>query len=126
VADLNNREDVSRIEDLLRSNSGITTLVNNAGVGAAAPLLQSDIGKMDDMITLNVTALTRLTSSGIGAVYADMTENVYWVFEVAVNPGRFEDLKTLMAAQVEVTQRNEVGALNYEWEISDDQKVCHI
>jgi hypothetical protein len=61
VADLNNRKDVSRVEDLLRSNAGITTLVNNAGVGAAAPLLQSDIGKMEDMITLNVTALTRLT-----------------------------------------------------------------
>jgi uncharacterized protein len=61
VADLNSREDVSRIEDLLRSNAGITALVNNAGVGAATPLLQSDIGKMDDMITLNVTALTRLT-----------------------------------------------------------------
>jgi uncharacterized protein len=61
VADLNSREDVSRIEDLLRSNARITALVNNAGVGAATPLLQSDIGKMDDMITLNVTALTRLT-----------------------------------------------------------------
>ena len=61
MADLNSREDVSRIEDLLRSNAGITALVNNAGVGAATPLLQSDIGKMDDMITLNVTALTRLT-----------------------------------------------------------------
>jgi uncharacterized protein len=61
VADLNHREDVGRIEDLLRSNAGITTLVNNAGVGGAAPLLQSDIGKMEDMITLNVTALTRLT-----------------------------------------------------------------
>ena len=43
-----------------------------------------------------------------------MTENVYWVFELAINPGRFEDLKTLMAAMVEATQRNEVGALNYE------------
>jgi short-subunit dehydrogenase len=61
VADLNKQEDVSRIEDLLRSNAGITTLVNNAGVGAAAPLLQADIGKMEDMITLNVIALTRLT-----------------------------------------------------------------
>jgi uncharacterized protein len=61
VADLNNREDVHRIEDLLRSNAAITTLVNNAGVGAASPLLQSDIRKMEDMITLNVTALTRLT-----------------------------------------------------------------
>ena len=55
-----------------------------------------------------------------------MTENVYWVLELAINPGRFEDLKTLMAAMVEATQRNEAGALNYEWAISDDQKSCHI
>jgi quinol monooxygenase YgiN len=55
-----------------------------------------------------------------------MTENVYWVLELAINPGRLEDLKTLMAAMVEATQRNEVGALNYEWTISDDQKVCHL
>jgi quinol monooxygenase YgiN len=55
-----------------------------------------------------------------------MTENVYWAFELAINPGRFEDLKTLVTAMVEATQRNEVGALNYEWAISDDRQVCHI
>jgi quinol monooxygenase YgiN len=55
-----------------------------------------------------------------------MTENVYWVFELAINPGRFEDLKTLMVELVEATQKNEVGALNYEWAISDDRQVCHI
>jgi quinol monooxygenase YgiN len=55
-----------------------------------------------------------------------MTENVYWVFEVAINPGRFEELKTLVAELVEATQKNEVGALNYEWAISDDRQVCHI
>jgi quinol monooxygenase YgiN len=51
---------------------------------------------------------------------------IYWVFELAINPGRFEDLKTLMADMVEATQKNEVGALNYEWAISDDQPVCHL
>jgi quinol monooxygenase YgiN len=55
-----------------------------------------------------------------------MTENVYWVFEVAINPGRFEELKTLIAELVEATQQNELGALNYEWAISDDRQVCHI
>ena len=40
--------------------------------------------------------------------------------QVAINTLRFEDLKTLIAAMVEATQRNEVGALNYEWAISDD------
>ena len=51
---------------------------------------------------------------------------IYWVFELAINPGRFEDLKTLMADMVEATQRNEVGTLNYEWAISDDRQVCHV
>jgi hypothetical protein len=37
---------------------------------------------------------------------------IYWVFELAINPGRFEDLKTLMADMVEATQRNEVGTLD--------------
>ena len=61
TADLNNKADLGRVEQLLRDDANITLLVNNAGVGAAAPLLDSDVDKMDDMITLNVRALTRLT-----------------------------------------------------------------
>jgi uncharacterized protein len=61
TADLNNKVDLGRIEKLLRADGRITLLVNNAGVGATAPLLGSDVDKMDDMITLNVGALTRLT-----------------------------------------------------------------
>jgi uncharacterized protein len=61
AADLNDKADLRRIETLLRSDAGITMLVNNAGVGALGPLLESDVDKMDDMIELNVTALTRLT-----------------------------------------------------------------
>jgi len=55
-----------------------------------------------------------------------MTGHVYWVLEVTMNPGRFEELKTLMAELVETTQKNELGALNYEWAISDDRQVCHV
>lgn len=61
TADLNNKSDLSRIETLLRTDGGITMLVNNAGVGAVAPLLESDPDAMEQMIELNVTALTRLT-----------------------------------------------------------------
>jgi short-subunit dehydrogenase len=61
AADLNDNADLARIETTLRTNSNITLLVNNAGVGAAAPLLNSDVEKMDQMIRLNVVALTRLT-----------------------------------------------------------------
>src|SRR6267154_1740928 len=60
-ADLNNKTDLARIETTLRTNPSITLLVNNAGVGATTPLLDSDVEKMDEMIRLNVGALTRLT-----------------------------------------------------------------
>jgi len=65
TADLNDRADLARIETTLRTNASITLLVNNAGVGAAAPLLGSDIEKMDEMIRLNVGALTRLTYAAV-------------------------------------------------------------
>jgi short-subunit dehydrogenase len=60
-ADLTSPADLQRVEDILRTNAGISVLVNNAGVGASAPLVASDVDKMEDMIRLNVTALTRLT-----------------------------------------------------------------
>ncbi|HET9833777.1 MAG TPA: SDR family NAD(P)-dependent oxidoreductase, partial [Vicinamibacterales bacterium] len=61
AADLGNKTDVRRVEDILRTDSSISVLVNNAGIGGAAPLLDSDPDKMEAMIELNVTALTRLT-----------------------------------------------------------------
>ncbi|MHC1945134.1 SDR family oxidoreductase [Bradyrhizobium sp. UFLA06-06] len=65
AADLSKRGDVSRIESILRSNTGISVLVNNAGVGATAPLLASDVDKMSDLIALNVDALMRLTYAAV-------------------------------------------------------------
>jgi short-subunit dehydrogenase len=61
AANLNDKADLARIETTLRTNASVTLLVNNAGVGATAPLLDSDVEKMDEMIRLNVGALTRLT-----------------------------------------------------------------
>src|SRR6202023_169891 len=60
-ADLTNKDEISRMENMLRADGSITLLVINAGVGATAPLLASDVQKMEDMITLNVGVLTRLT-----------------------------------------------------------------
>ena len=62
-ADLASEEGIARIEEVLRTDASITMLVNNAGVGATAPLLQSDPAKMDAMITLNVVALSRLAKA---------------------------------------------------------------
>jgi len=69
-ADLIAPADLKRVEDILRTNAGISLLVNNAGVGATAPLVASDVDEMENMIRLNVTALTRLTyaaAPGFGA-----------------------------------------------------------
>jgi short-subunit dehydrogenase len=60
-ADLNDKKDLARVEETLKSDASITLLVNNAGIGTFAPLLNSDVNKMDEMISLNVGALTRLT-----------------------------------------------------------------
>lgn len=60
VADLGDQAGLAVVEQLLRSNDQISLLVNNAGVGATAPLLDSDVEAMTRMIELNVMALTRL------------------------------------------------------------------
>ena len=70
AADLASRADLARIEELLRRDASIALLVNNAGVGATAPLLGSDVDKMEDLITLNVTALTRLTYAAVPGLVA--------------------------------------------------------
>ena len=61
AADLTKPADLAQVETQLKTDSSITLLINNAGVGATAPLLNADVEKMQEMIALNVTALTRLT-----------------------------------------------------------------
>jgi short-subunit dehydrogenase len=66
-ADLTRSEDIAKIESTFKTDASITMLVNNAGVGATAPLLQSDVDAMERLITLNVTATTRLAYAAAGA-----------------------------------------------------------
>ncbi|MBB5371752.1 MULTISPECIES: SDR family oxidoreductase [unclassified Janthinobacterium] len=61
AADLNDKAGLSKIEAVLREDPSITMLVNNAGVGSVASVLNADIDEMEAMIFLNITALTRLT-----------------------------------------------------------------
>ena len=70
AADLTQPGDLAEVETVLRTDASITLLVNNAGVGATAPLLQSDIADMDRMITLNVGVLTRLAYAAAPAFVA--------------------------------------------------------
>jgi uncharacterized protein len=61
LADLNDKVGLAKVEAVLRDDPNITMLVNNAGVGSVASILQADIDKMQAMIDLNISALTRLT-----------------------------------------------------------------
>lgn len=67
VADLSLRNDLARVEDILKSNQNINLLINNAGVGAATPLIHSNVEKMEEIIGLNAIALMRLTYAAVPA-----------------------------------------------------------
>jgi short-subunit dehydrogenase len=69
-ADLSDKVDLAKVEGLLHKDPAITLLVNNAGVGAVTPLLDTDVDKMEDLIALNITALTRLTYAAAPALVA--------------------------------------------------------
>jgi uncharacterized protein len=64
-ADLNDRADLARVENKLRSDASITMLVNNAGTAAVTPLASSNVDQLQSMIELNVTALMRLTAAAV-------------------------------------------------------------
>ena len=61
AADLASKADLAKVEAVLRDDPCVTMLVNNAGVGSVASILQADVDTMEAMINVNITALTRLT-----------------------------------------------------------------
>ena len=65
IADLADRADLARVEELLRTDASISLLVNNAGIGATRPLLESNVDKLEELLTLNVNVLTRLTYAAV-------------------------------------------------------------
>src|SRR6266478_7320152 len=75
-ADLSNRAELAKVEATLRDDPSITMLVNNAGLGSVAPLLNADVNKMDEIIALNITAVTRLTYAAAPAFVARGTGTI--------------------------------------------------
>jgi short-subunit dehydrogenase len=67
AADLTDSKDLAGVERILREDSRITLLVNNAGMASTAPLLNSHVADMSKIISLNVEALTRLTYAVVPA-----------------------------------------------------------
>jgi len=70
AADLNDKASLAKVEAVLRDDPNITVLVNNAGVGSVASILQAKVDTMEEMIDLNITALTRLTYAAAPAFAA--------------------------------------------------------
>jgi quinol monooxygenase YgiN len=54
-----------------------------------------------------------------------MSETIYWVLALKINPGKAEEFKVLSEKMIEST-RQETGTLNYEWTLSPDGETCHI
>ncbi|MEG5049751.1 MULTISPECIES: SDR family oxidoreductase [unclassified Microcoleus] len=87
VADLMNPNDLHKLEQRLHNDPNVTLLVNNAGVGATAPLLNSNIADMSQMIALNVEVLTRLTYAVVPAFVARDSGTIINIASiVAVSP----------------------------------------
>ncbi|MFJ2365647.1 SDR family NAD(P)-dependent oxidoreductase [Pseudomonas sp. NPDC087697] len=89
-ADLTLKADLLAVEQRLRSDSGISLLLNNAGIAADGSLASSDTDQLERMIQLNVVAVTRLASAAaanFSAVGRGSIINVASV--VALIPERF-------------------------------------
>ncbi|BAB52930.1 MULTISPECIES: SDR family NAD(P)-dependent oxidoreductase [Mesorhizobium] len=86
-ADLANASDLARVEAFLRETPDVTLLVNNAGLGGALKLLDSDVDQMTSLISLNVTALTRLTYAIVPGFVARAAGTIINIASiVAINP----------------------------------------
>jgi quinol monooxygenase YgiN len=55
-----------------------------------------------------------------------MSEHVSFLLSLSINPGQFENLKTLVAEMVATNQKNEPGTLIFEWAISEDRQSCDL
>jgi short-subunit dehydrogenase len=89
-ADLGNSEDLRRVETILKEDTSITMLVNNAGVGSVEPLLKANVDDMERMIDINVVALTRLVYAAVPAFVARKRGTIINLASaLALAPGMF-------------------------------------
>lgn len=65
VADLTNKADLARVEQVLRTDTRITVLINNAGIAMSGDLTSADPDRLESMIQLNVLAPSLLTLAAI-------------------------------------------------------------
>jgi quinol monooxygenase YgiN len=54
-----------------------------------------------------------------------VSEQVYWLLEVGILPGQLENFRTIVRELI-ASAKAEPGTLNYEWNLSADETVCHV
>jgi len=69
VADLAQPDGLSKAVQKISVDPSITMLVNNAGVAAMGPVMQTSPETMTNMVALNITALTALTMAVLPAFH---------------------------------------------------------
>lgn len=65
VADLSDKADLARVEQVLLDDPGISVLVNNAGVAVNADMADADPDRLEGIILLNVLATSRLARAAL-------------------------------------------------------------
>ncbi|TXF99783.1 SDR family NAD(P)-dependent oxidoreductase [Massilia arenae] len=114
AADLTQGADLRRVEERLANDASITLLLNNAGLGATASMLDSSVDDLDRMIALNVTALTRLTRAVVPRLVARGQGTIINISSIAavapeVLNGTYGGSKAFVLALTQSLQ-HEVGA----------------
>ena len=90
TADLTVRKDLARVEQRLREDPSIGTLVNNAGVAVSGPMAGSDVDRLEAKVTINITAALRLAHAAVDGFLARGRGTLVNVSSVlALAPERF-------------------------------------
>lgn len=67
AADLGVATDLQRVEQALRQDTAIDTLINNAGMSLGRSFLDADVEAIEAMLRLNILAFTRLAAAAASA-----------------------------------------------------------
>jgi short-subunit dehydrogenase len=121
AADLTDSNDLAKLERIRREDSRVSLLVNNAGTGATAPLLDSNVADMSRMIALNVGAVTRLTYAAVPGFVKHGTGTIINIASiVAIAPERLNGVyggtKAFVLAFSQ-SLRNELGNTGVKVEV---------
>ena len=55
-----------------------------------------------------------------------MSDIIEWVLEMRIQDGQTDNVQPLISEMVDATQRDEPGALHYEYFLSEDGRTCTV